>query len=389
MTMGSNRTQRIVVSGNQWESAYRFRGPLLQDLHDLGLEVHVIGPECQDEYRRRLDALGLSTHGVPFMRAGLNPLSESRTLLGMYRVYRNVKPNIVLNYFAKPIIYGSLAATLAGVVERYSLVAGLGYVFSTDNASRGIRRSLLECTVQGLYRLALRRNQRVFFQNPDDLEEFVGRGLARRDAAIRVNGSGVDLQYYNGSEPPTEPVTFVLAARLIEEKGIRDLVEAVARLGDKGWGARCIVLGGLDDNPSAIPRAQVDKWVAEGLIEWPGQVDDIRPWLEKASVYVLPSYYREGIPRSIQEAMAMGRAVITTDTPGCRETVEPGRNGFLVSPRDVNGLVAAMERYLQDPGLIGRHGRESRRLAEARFDVHRINATMLENMGLAARPIST
>jgi len=376
------RAQGIVVTGNQWESAYRFRGALLQALCAQGLEVHVIGPAPHDLYRQRIEAFGVQTHQVPFSRAGLNPLVELRTLLAILRIYRRIQPDIALSYFAKPVIYGSLAARWSSVPRCYSLIAGLGYVFTPSERSANRRRATLERMVRALYRMALKCNDRVFFQNPDDLDQFISEGLVSRERSVRVNGTGVALDFYRAGPPVTDPVTFVLAARLVAEKGIREYAAAARLLRQRGWSLRCILLGPLDDNPSAIDVREVDEWVEQDHLEWPGSVDDVRPWLEASSVYVLPSYYREGVPRSIQEAMAIGRAVITADSTGCRETVEPGRNGFLVTPRDVDSLAAAMEHFLRQPQAIVEMGLESRQLAEERFDVHAINRQMLQVMGI-------
>lgn len=372
----------IVVIGNQWETAHRFRGPLLGDMLALGLAVHVIGPTCHDEHRYRIEAMGIVTHGVSLTRSGVNPLVELATLFRIVRTLRRIRPDVVFSYFAKPVIYGSIGAVLARVPERYSLIAGLGYVFSGSGV--GLRRRALEELVRGLYRFALGRNRRVFFQNPDDRELFVRSCLVAPEAAIRVMGTGVDLDDYPASPPVTDPVTFVLAARLIHEKGVREYAAAARALRERGRVARCVLLGPLDDNPSAIGRDEVSGWVEEGLLEWPGTVDDVRPWLKDSSVFVLPSYYREGVPRSIQEALAVGRAVITADSSGCRETVEHERNGLLVEPRNVDSLVRAMEYFLQNVDAITAMGRESRRIAELRFDVRRINQQMLTEMGLLA-----
>lgn len=381
--MTPDRPRRINVIGNQWDTAYKFRGPLVRHLVGLGVEVHYFGPDQDDIYRQRLEALGAVTHGIRMSRSGLNPLQEARTLIALLRALRRIRPDLMFTYFAKPVIYGSIAAWFARVPRRHALIAGLGHAFPMDEGGSTFRTRMLTRVTRLLYRVSLGLNQRVFFQNPEDMQFFIDSGLVSATSAIRVNGTGIDLEYYAASTAITQPVTFVLAARLIEEKGIRDFVAASRILRERGWQSRCILLGGLDDNPSAIMEHEINEWVDDGLIEWPGMVDDVRPWLEASSVYVLPSYYREGVPRSIQEAMAIGRAVITTDTPGCRETVEAGRNGFLVVPRDVPALAVAMERYLEDSELIDQHGRESRRLAEERFDVHRINEVMLGHMGIA------
>jgi glycosyltransferase involved in cell wall biosynthesis len=366
------------VIGNQWETAYGFRGPLIQALIASGLAVDVVGPDVDDPFRERVESLGARTHRIAISRAGKNPLNELATVLALARLLRQLGPDVSFAYFAKPVIYTSLAGALARVPARYALIAGLGHAFSGDGSSRRVLAAALRC----LYRIALRLNRRVFFQNPDDQRLFLEAGIVEHDAAVRIAGTGVDLAFYDFHEPAAEPITFVLAARLIAEKGIRELAEAARILRDRGWRPRCVILGGLDDNPSALRRAELDAWVDERIVEWAGAVEDIRPWLRESSVYVLPSYYREGVPRSIQEAMALGRPIITTDMPGCRETVEPGRNGLLVSPRDAAALADAMERYLVDTDRIEAEGRESRRLAESCYDVHRINLAILEHMGI-------
>ncbi len=218
------------------------------------------------------------------------------------------------------------------------------------------------------------------------------RGLIARERTEVLGGIGVDLEAWpvaplpggpegpGGPGGPGGPVTFILVARLLRDKGIEDYIAAIRLLREGGAQARFLLLGGLDDNPAGITRAEVEAWVAEGLVEWPGHAD-VRPWLAQAHVFVLPSY-REGVPRSTQEAMAMGRAIITTDAPGCRETVEDGVNGFLMPVRDPGALAAAMERFITDPALAAYMGHESRVLAEARFDVHRQNARLLGFLGL-------
>jgi len=261
------------------------------------------------------------------------------------------------------------------------LVAGLGYAFGNDSRIN-LRVRLLRKIVIALYRTSFNQYRYVFFQNPDDRRDFVDRGLIPHGRAVHVNGTGVDLCYYSEVVPKKEPVTFLLAARLIPEKGIGEFAEAAAELRAQGFEARFIILGQLDDNPSALPESQLKEWVAHGILEWPGAVSDVRPWLAETSVFVLPSYYREGVPRSIQEAMAMGRPVITTDTPGCRETVDEGVNGYLVTPGDAASLAHAMVRFLVNPEEIVRMGRAGRRLAEERFDVRRINEQMLKAMGV-------
>jgi glycosyltransferase involved in cell wall biosynthesis len=262
----------------------------------------------------------------------------------------------------------------------FALISGLGYAFVEG---RGLARRVMRHGISALYRASLRHADGVFFQNPDDLEDF--RRLAiicEGHKAIRVNGSGVDTGHYAFSPPTLEPPTFLLIARLLEDKGIYEFVEAARRLRSRHRGARFRLLGPLDTNPAAISRRDLERWRAEGVIEYLGEVEDVRPHLRDTTAFVLPSAYREGVPRTLLEALSTGRAIITTDTPGCRDTVLPGENGFLVPPRDAAALAGAMERFVVEPGLAVDFGRRSRALAEERFEVRKVNAVMLQAMGL-------
>jgi glycosyltransferase involved in cell wall biosynthesis len=281
----------------------------------------------------------------------------------------------------KPVIYGSLAAFVAGVPRRFAMVAGLGYVYTPEDSKPRLARRLLSSVVTRLYRVALRTCHLAFFQNEDDVAHFIEAGMIDPAKVRRINGSGVDLEHFAPVPPVTTPVTFLLAARLLKEKGIFEFVDAARAIRRSNADVRFVVLGEVDVNPGSLTRSQLESWVSEGVIEWPGQVDDVRPWIAESSVYVLPSY-REGLPRSSQEAMAMGRPIITTDTAGCRETVVEGVNGYLVPLRDSGALAAAMQRFVDNPAAIESMGRESRRLAEERFDVHAINAVILGCIGL-------
>lgn len=363
-----------------------FRGPLVESLVACSVRVHALAPDYDDSTREAILALGAEPVDISLERTGMRPIRDLIDMFRLVRTLRRLRPDASFGYFIKPVIYGSLAALLAGVPRRYALVAGLGYVFTPDGAPEGLKRRLLRRLVTLLYRLAFRACDRVFFQNDEDMAHFVDDGSLERRKAVRVNGTGVDLEALRPAPLAAAPVTFLLMARLLREKGICDYAEAARRVKARHPQARFILLGSLDPNPGALRREEVEAWVAEGVIEWPGHVDDVHPWIGKAGVYVLPSYYREGVPRSTQEAMAMGRPVITTDNVGCRETVVDGVNGFLVPVRDPEALAAAMLRFIENPALIESMGRESRRLAEERFDVHKINAVMLEAMGFGPEP---
>lgn len=354
-----------------------FRGPLISDLVAAGVQVHALAPDYDDDLRKKIRALGAMPVDFQLTRTGMNPARDGVDTLRLAMLLRRLRPDVTLGYFIKPVIYGTLAAWLAGVPRRVAMIEGLGYVFTVSSDRQPWRRKLLKTLVSSLYRFSLGRAHQVIFLNKDDLTEFVEARLVHEEKTVNLGGIGVDLSDWPVVPTHAQPVTFLLAARLLREKGIVEYAEAARLVKVRYPEARFVLLGGLDPNPGGLSQAEVQAWATEGLLEWPGHVA-VKPWLAQASIYVLPSYYREGLPRSTQEAMAMGRPVITTDAPGCRETVDEGVNGFLVPVRDVPALAEAMLRFVQNPGLIESMGCESRRLAEMHFDVRKINARLLK-----------
>lgn len=375
--------RRFAILSSQAFSLSNFRGPLIRDVVARGWRVYAIAPDYNDETRAAVRRFGAEPIDCPLSRTGLNPASDLLYVFRLARLLRRLEVEVVLSYFMKPVIFGTIAAWLARVPSRFALIAGLGYVFiSPEKGEQNWSRRALRYLASNLYRFALARTNRVFFQNADDLEEFTHLRLVDSARARNTLGTGVDLEEWSVAPAVTSPITFVLAARLLREKGIPEFAEAARRIKRSRPGTRFVLLGGLDSNPGGLSRNEVERWAEEGIIEWKGHVP-VAPWLAQTSVYVLPSYYREGIPRSIQEAMAMGRAIITTDCVGCRETVEEGQNGFLVPARDVDALYAAMLRFVENPDLIERMGSASRRLVEQRFDVRRVNKLLLDEMKIS------
>jgi len=350
----------------------------MQAIKAYGHEVSALAPDFDDETRSELRAIGVQPVDISLSRTGMNPLRDLRDIIGLHAHMRRLKPDAVLAIAMKPAIYGILAAAIAGLPRRFALIAGLGYVFSEG---RSLRDRIVQMISRQLCRLALRRAEVVFVQNPDDADELAALDIVWRDRIVRVNGTGVDLIAWPQMDLPPPPVTFALVARLLAEKGVREYVAAARRVKARHPEVRFLLLGWIDARPSAIGEAELASWVADGVVEWPGYVD-VQPWLAQTSVFVLPSYYREGVPRSTQEALAAGRPVITTDSPGCRETVIPGENGFLIPPRDVDSLAIAMLHFVENPQQVCVMGYNSRRLAEERFDVRAINERMLSAMEL-------
>lgn len=378
ISMNENQTShhmKVLLIASYANSLANFRGPLLKALLAEGCEVHGAAPNASEILRNKAGFERVVWHNYPLQRAGMNPVSDIKSFWRLYRLIRHVQPDVILPYTIKPVIYGLLAARLAGVSHRFALITGLGYVFVDG------RNGFLSGVVRRLYKLALARAEKVFFQNPDDEALFRSLGILSPGVpSVVVNGSGVDLAHYAVESPPTDP-SFLLIARLLGDKGVREYVEAARRVRASYPDVVFHLVGAVDENPDSVTQPELDSWVEEGMVNYWGRLVDVRPAIAKAAVYVLPSY-AEGTPRTVLEAMSMGRAVITTDAPGCRETVIEGENGYLVPVKSIDALVEAMLRFVQQPDLIAQMGQRSREIAEKKYDVHKVNAVMLKEMGI-------
>lgn len=368
--------QRLGLISSQAFSICNFREDLVRVMVRQGVTVFALAPDFDESTLLKVKALGATPVSYFLERSGTNPLSEIRSVLSLYCCLRRLGVDATFSFFIKPVLYGGIASWLAGVPLRYSMIEGAGFIYS-EEAQHSLRRRLLRWVVTRLLRFCMRLSRRVFLLNRDDAELFVTSGLWRSGKVVQLPGVGVDLDRFSYSPPVYCPMTFVLVARLIKEKGVYDFIAAARTLRANGVVARFLLLGAVDECPGAVPLEKLARWVAEGLVEWPGHVSNIKDWVASASVFVLPSYYREGLPRSIQEAMSLGKPIITTDWVGCRDTVQHGVNGFLVPVRSPELLAEAMLRFVQHPSLVERMGRASRHLAEQRYDVSIINGALL------------
>ena len=321
--------------------------------------------------------LGIALIPLKLLRRSLNPWRELRTFLAILRVYRQQRPQLVHHFALKPIIYGTLAARLARIPHCVNAPLGMGFVYSSP--------SLLARGLRPLLSLALRfllnpPNSRVIFENSDDCRAAVQQGLVRAEQAVLMPGAGVELQRFRPrSAPWTGTPKIVLVSRMLWEKGIGTFVEAARRLRDQNWNAHFLVVGAPDEeNPAAIPRAQLEAWDRAGLIEWLGHRTDVPEILSRAQIFCLPSAYGEGLPKAILEAMAAGLPVVTTDVPGCREAVQHGENGLLVPSRDPQALADALAKLLRDPARCQRMGQRGRWRAEREFSSARICTATLQ-----------
>ncbi len=370
--------KKIWVASSLTFSLTNFRGRLMRDLVEAGHEVIASGPETDPDVLKKLRQLGVRFIPTPLKRASFNPFHDLAYLWNLRRHLRREKVDVFLGYTKKPVIYGLWAARLAGVPTRVALITGLGYSFDGD-ASLPIR-----LVIRLLYSTSLRLATAVIFQNPDDRALFVdGRFVSPKQDVRLVNGSGVDLTHYTASRLPSREseVTFLMIARLLEGKGVREFADSARAIRQRYPQARFQLLGAIEDQAAAVPVEEVQAWHREGILEYLGHIKDVRPYLKKCHVFVLPSRYREGTPRTVLEALAIGRPVVTTDVPGCRTTVVDRRNGFLIAPHAPAELEKALTRFLEEPELMEPMAEESLRLAKERFDVVQVNRAMRAAMG--------
>lgn len=373
---------KVLLIGAEPLTLLSFRGPLIRQLLEEGCDVHLAAGPPSDDVLKRIMAEGVRFHALPLARAGMNPLSDVRTMKAIFSLIRQITPHCVIAYTAKPVVYGLLAAWLAGVPRRVAMITGLGYAFI---AGPEFKRKLARLAASALYGMVLPRCTRVIFQNPDDLEEFRRRRLLPENVAVAVvNGSGVDLLHFPVHPPPEGPPAFVMIARLLVDKGTREYVGAAGMVKKQIPNVRFVLVGGPDPSPNGIAPEEIRSWQSQG-IEYLGELKDVRPAIQSAAVVVLPSY-REGTPRSVLEGMAMGRAIITTDAPGCRETVVPGINGLLVPPRNAEALASAMLQLACDPALVAAMGMQSRRLAAERYEAKAVALDTLQKAGILPDP---
>ena len=358
---------KVILFANTDWYLYNFRRSLALALQAAGYEVLLLSPP--GDYSARLLALGLRWQALQMDRRSVNPLREMVLLLRLVRLFRRERPVLVHNFTVKCAVYGSIAARIARVSARINAVDGLGYVFSSDDRKARLLRPL----VRAMLRVALGgRGARLILQNPDDRISFENFGLATAGRVALIPGAGVDCSRFCPRERAATvdaPPTVLLAARLLWEKGLAEYVEAARILRSQGRKVRFLLAGNPDPgNPTAVPEATIRDWVAQGIIEWLGHVDDMATLYASMDIVVLPSFYREGLPTSLIEAAACGLPLITTDMPGCREVVRHEADGLLVPPRDSRALAEAIARLLDSTILRSRLGEAARTKVLAMFD---------------------
>ncbi len=367
---------KIVIAASSGISLIQFRGELIRAMAGRGHEVICISCEEPSEMEDRIRQLGAAYCQVPMSRTGTAPLEDLRTIRAFYRTLKALSPDVFFAYMSKPVAYGGMAAKRLKIPHMFVLVSGLEIAFY----SKGLKNALVRFVLKTLFRNTHRACERVFFQNPDDLAVFLQTGVVSAAQSVVVNGSGVDMNRFARKPLPQAPVV-LMVARLVWSKGIREYLRAAAIVRRQNPAVRFLLVGGLDSNPESLRAEELEENIQNSVIEYCGHCEDVRPYLEQCSVFVLPSYH-EGTPRCVLEAMAVGRPIVTTDAPGCRETVRDGDNGFLVPVGDGETLAQRILQLAKDPQLRESMAQRSYEICREKYDVKLVNAQMLKEMGL-------
>lgn len=377
MNNNSNFILRIIVIGAFPESLLNFRGAFIKALVAKKYKIITMASRAEGSVTSKLEMLGADFYAYPIARNGLNPLADLKTWSALRQIFRELQPDVILAYTIKPIIWGGLASRVLPNIHFYALITGLGFAFHGDT----LKRKILCRLVTFLYHISLKRAKQVIFQNPDNLNEFVQRGIVPATKCALVNGSGVDISHYTHTPLPNNQPVFLTIGRLLGEKGFREYAQAAQIVKARYPEATFQLLGPEDPSPDGIPLSEVQHSHQQGWLEYLGSTHDVRPYLQNCHIYVLPSYH-EGMPRTVLEAMAMGRPILTTDVPGCRETVTPGENGYLVPKANAQALAERIIWFIENRDQWERMGKRSRELAEEKYDVHKVNQQLMEIMGL-------
>jgi glycosyltransferase involved in cell wall biosynthesis len=366
-SLATGNMKIILLANTDWY-LYNFRLPLALALKKRGDSVLLMSPA--GDYAEKMVTLGFQWHEFKLDRSGINPFAEALSLLRLWKYYRQEQPDLVHHFTIKPVLYGSMAALLAGVPIIINSVTGLGYVFAGNvNGLRFI--------ISQFYRLLLRHTW-VIFQNPDDQSVFTSKRLVDAKRVKLIRSSGVDTILFQPAQEPESVPIVILPARLLWDKGVGEFVEAATILKKRGVSARFVLVGDTDPgNPSAVPLKSIQEWQKQNLVEWWGWQENIVEIYHQATLVCLPSY-REGLPKTLIEAAACGRAIVTTDVPGCREIVRQGENGLIVPAKDSVALADALQTLLENPVLRQTMAENGRRIAVNEFDVRQVVQSTIE-----------
>ncbi|MBQ9414741.1 MAG: glycosyltransferase family 4 protein [Clostridia bacterium] len=367
---------KVVIAASNGESLVNFRGNLIRDIAARGHEVICISCEPPDEMTERIAALGAAYVQVPMSRTGTAFLEDLKTIKAFKKTLKELAPDVFFAYMSKPIAYGGMAARKLKIPNMYVLVSGLEIAFY----SGGFKNAVVRFVLKTLFHHTHKACRRVIFQNPDDQKTFENMGIVTKEQSVVVGGSGVDMAHFKQEPLPKDPVV-LMVARLVWSKGIREYLKAAEIVKKKRPNVRFLLVGGLDTNDESLTKEELDQYVQNSTIEYLGHSGDVREHLKTCSIFVLPSYH-EGTPRSVLEAMATGRPIITSDAPGCRETVKEGVNGYLVPVGDSETLAERILTLCDDPALREQMGTHSHEYCDEKYNVICVNSQMIKEMGL-------
>lgn len=376
--------KKIVIIGTIADSFLFFRADLISELLKQGYEVYAFTSSYDKEELKKIKALGAIPMSYTLSRGGLNPLADIKMMYRLSRQIKTLAPDMVLSYFAKPVIFGTLAARLAKVPSVIGMLEGLGYAFTDQPEGLSKKTQLIKKVQVMLYKIALPQLDTLIFLNPDDPKDLLDAYSIKVKKIEVLGGIGLNLNNYSYQSIKNThlPINFLFIGRLIKEKGIHDFISAAKIVKAKYPKTIFTILGTTDPSSlGGLEQSELQSLISSDLINYPGQVDNVQQWLGDSHVFVLPSY-REGVPRSTQEAMAIGRPIITTDVPGCRETVTDGINGFLVDKWKPQALAEKMIYFIENPQQIEKMGYESYKIAQEKFDVNKVNQRLLNILGV-------
>ncbi len=368
---------KVLLLSSHTPSLFWFRVDLMKEMQKEGCEVIAAAQMLEADWEGRFAEIGVKYRQIRVARNGLNPFGDIITLKDIEKLILKEHPDKIFAFQAKTISYGAIAANKYGINEFYPMVAGLGSIFRGE----GLKNKLVRIVMSVLYKQAFNKSKKIFFQNNDDRQTLVNAQLLSDDKIVMIHGSGVNTEKFQPVDYPQIP-SFLFIGRLIKDKGVGEYLEACKKIKQLYKDSvRCLLVGPYDSNPSALKPEELRPLIDNGIIEYFGEQTDVCPYIARCSIYVLPSYH-EGTPKTVLEAMSMGRAIITTDAPGCRETVDNGFNGYLVEVKNIKALVEKMSYLADNPEIVKNMGERSREIACRKFDVRKVNDTILRAMGI-------
>ena len=375
----------ILIIGTVASSFYGFRADLIRAMREKQYTVYAFTSEYSDADLKKIESLGAIPVTYELNRGGLNPLADIVATYKLAKKIKAINPDLVFSYFSKPVIFGTLAAKLAKAPCIVGMLEGLGYTFTEQPEGLSKKTQLIKKIQVSLYKIVLPQLDQLIFLNPDDLKDLLEKNAISVKNVEVLGGIGLNLQDY--PYQPLDnihfPLKFLFIGRLLKEKGIHEFIQAAQLVKKIYPNTEFTVLGAIDHhNLGALQQTELDNLISSNIIQYPGHVNNVNEWIAKSHVFVLPSFYREGVPRSTQEAMAVGRAVITTDVPGCRETVVDGVNGFLVPKWNPQALAEKMIYLIENPKKIVEMGQESYKIAQEKFDARKVNERLLKILGI-------